>query len=600
MEQIRRKIFSLIKPYLSISDIVRAYSLLRPYLLRHWKAYSVLFMIFWLDITLTLVFAWFFGALTDAAIHTEFDRLKWLVPLGAALLSVSVVLTFLNTFAQTIATHGVKRDLETELYKQVLLLSASDVTQHRSGDLLSRFTNDIHSIDGVIGSSLIELVRLPIIYLAVFIYLFQLNGTIAVLSLCVAPIALSSGVVFGLLLRRNGRLVQRLLGNMSSLLSETFQSHLVVRSFTMERLLYKKYVDQNRQLYGLEIQNAKLRGWFHSGGYAVSSIVYLISLCMGAYYISEGRMTVGSLLTFLSLVNRLISPLTELAGQWAGFQRSVSAIERISSIFDTPVESTELPIYLPSKPLLKSIQFQNLSFSYDGQTRLFDHFHLQIPAGKVTAIVGQSGAGKTTLFHLLQGFYKPQTGSIWIDGRPTEALTSSELRSFFAHVSQDTFLFDGTVRANLSYARPGVTEAEIKQAAMHAHIHDYVMSLPDGYDTEIGERGVRLSGGQQQRLAIARAILKDAPVLLLDEATSALDTETEHRVKEALERLMKGRTTLVIAHRLTTIQHADHIIVLDKGRIVQTGSHEELIAKDGLYRHLHRMPLLLEKGAIIV
>jgi ATP-binding cassette subfamily B protein len=250
--------------------------------------------------------------------------------------------------------------------------------------------------------------------------------------------------------------------------------------------------------------------------------------------------------------------------------------------------------------LLGSIQFQNLSFSYDGQTRLFDHLNLQIPVGKMTAIMGQSGAGKTTLFHLLQGFYKPQSGSIWINDRPTDALTSSELRSFFAHVSQDTFLFDGTLRENLLYARPGVTGAEMRQAAIHAHIHDYVMSLPDDYDMEIGERGVRLSGGQKQRLAIARAILKDAPILLLDEATSALDTETEYQVKEALERLMKGRTTLVIAHRLATVQRADHIIVLDKGRIVQTGSHDELIAEDGLYRQLHRMPLLLEKGAKVV
>ncbi|MDF2963370.1 MAG: transporter permease, partial [Paenibacillus sp.] len=291
-------------------------------------------------------------------------------------------------------------------------------------------------------------------------------------------------------------------------------------------------------------------------------------------------------------------PLTGLASQWAGFQRSVTAVERILNVLQLPVEAADLSTYLPSGPIKHSIQFRNVTFSYDGHTNLFDHFNLHIPAGKVVAIVGASGAGKTTLFNLLQGFYKPQSGTIVVDDTTTEALPLSRLRSYFAYVPQETFLFDGTVMENLLVSRPGITVTEIVKAATIANIHPFIQSLPDGYDTEIGERGVRLSGGQKQRIAIARAILKDAPILLLDEATSALDGETEYQVKEALDRLMKNRTTLIIAHRLSTVQNADRIIVLDKGKIVQSGRHEELIATDGVYRNLHIDSLL--KGATVL
>ena len=228
-----------------------------------------------------------------------------------------------------------------------------------------------------------------------------------------------------------------------------------------------------------------------------------------------------------------------------------------------------------------------MTFGYVENKNVFEHFHLTIPAGKVVALVGPSGAGKSTLFNLLQGFYPPQTGEIRIGGKSIRELTASELRSSIAHVPQETFLFAGTVRENLFIARPNITEKEMVEAAIHAEIHVFILSLPKGYYTEIGENGMKLSGGQKQRIAIARAILKDAPILLLDEATSALDGETEYYVKEALDQLMEGRTTIVIAHRLTTIQNADLILVIDHGRIVQQGTHEELIRQRGLYRNLN-------------
>ena len=587
----KKKILTTLKPYFTMRDMQKTFSLLKPYIMRHRRAYMFLLFLLFMDIFLTLAFAWLFGNMLDAAVRSDFQRIKWLVPLACLLTFISITSIFFDTYFESIATNGVKRDLKEHLFKHILLLPAKNVADLRSGELLSHFTNDIHNINGVIGRSLINLIRLPLIYITVFIYLIYINWKLALLSVLVAPLAALSGVVFGLLLRRNSRLIHSLLGTINNLLNETFLGFSVIRSFTMEQLLYKKFTKQNQQLYSLELENTKLGGWFYAGGQAVSSFTFLISLCLGAYFVSDGVMSVGSLLTFINLVNHLVYPLTGLASQWAGFQRSITAVERLLQILELPTESRNVATYSPAKQVVKSIQFQNITFSYDEQKKILDHFNLQIPAGKVTAIVGLSGAGKTTLFNLLQGFYKPQSGLILIDDMEIGDLSPSELRSSIAHVPQETFLFGGTITENLLLARPGttITEKEMIDAAKSANIHEFILSLSNGYNTEIGERGIKLSGGQKQRISIARAVLKDAPILLLDEATSALDSQTEHQVQKALDRLMLNRTTLVIAHRLSTIQNADCIIVMDEGKIVQTGSHEELITQDGLYRKLYHM-----------
>jgi ATP-binding cassette subfamily B protein len=583
--------------YFSADLFRKTFALLFPYVIRYWRAYGGLFACLLVDISLTFGFAWFLGNITDAAVGSDLQRLKWLIPLGAAFILLSFASAYFSDVFETIAVNGIKRDLKARIYKHILLLPADHIDRHPSGDLLAHFTNDIHSIDGVIGSSLLNLIKFPLISIGVFIYLVHISWELSLLCLFAAPIALLAGALFGLLIRRNSRKIHKLAGEANSLLNETFWGSFVIRSFALESLFYKKYVRQNHELYSLELIDAKLRGWFHAGGDAMGTLIFLISLCLGAYYVMDNRMSVGTLLSFVNLTNHLIYPLTGLAGLWAGFQRSISAVERISQVLEVQTESIRLPGVTSHQSFLHSIEFKDITFSYDGKTTVFNHFHLQIPKGKLVAIVGPSGAGKTTLFHLLQGFYRPQSGTILVDNRPAELLLTSELRGFFAAVPQETFLFSGTIRENLMLARSGITNTELVQAATAANIHPFIMELPSGYDTEIGERGLNLSGGQRQRIAIARALLKDAPILLLDEATSALDSETECQIKEALERLMKDRTTLVIAHRLSTVQHADWIIVLDKGRIVQMGRHNDLILKDGLYRRLNH--LQLQKGVAI-
>lgn len=583
----KEKLNLLIKRYFTIRDLRRTFLFVKPFIMKQWKAYLFIILLLGLDIYLTIAFAKFFGQITDSAIQGGYKQILSFIPFGGLLIVLSIFSSVCYTYCETFATNGVKMDMKNHLFQHVLRLAAGDVSNYRSGELMSHFSNDIHGVDGVIGSNLISLIRLPIIYIVVFVYLANINLTLCLISLIVAPIVAISGVVFGLLLRKNGRLIHSLIGNINNLLSETFHGFQVIRSFTLEKLQYKKYVHQNKVLFQLELENAKLRSWYNTGGQIIGSTTFIVNLSIGALFVSNGALTVGSLLTFLNLVNHLFYPITGFGGLWAGFQRSVAALERVLDVFDKPIDTKELPAFDPSMKKVESIGFKDVTFSYDHNNNVLENFHLDIPAGKMIAIVGPTGAGKSTLFNLLQGFYKPESGEIKISGKSIKEFSTSQLRSVIAHVPQETFLFAGSFRENLMLARPNVSEKEMIEAAVIAEIHEYILSLPKGYDTEIGENGIKLSGGQKQRIAIARAIIKDAPILLLDEATSALDGETEFHVKEALEEVMRGRTTIVIAHRLSTIQNADIIFVMNNGKIVQSGTHKELIKQNGLYRKLH-------------
>jgi ATP-binding cassette, subfamily B, bacterial len=587
LSQQKNRISQYIKPYFNMDDFKKPYLLLSPFLLKQWKVYMVLLLLLGVNIFITIGSAWFFGNLTDAAIHGNLDSMKQLIPIGILLTMVSIVSNYCGIYFNTIASNGLKNLLKEYLFEHILRLPAGEASNMRSGDLISYFNNDIHSVDGVVGSSLISLIRLPLVFIAVFIYLFQISWILCLISVFIAPIAICGGAFFGLLLKKNGRMLHQLVAEINSTLSETFQGLQVIRSFTLEKTIFHQFKSKNKKYYDLELENAKLQGWYYSGGYLVSSVAFLFNLCLGAYFVASGTLTVGSLLTFIHLAGHLVYPMTGLAGQWAGFQRSLTAIERLVDLLNKPTASDELSSFTPAISTVKSIQFQDISFSYDENKKIFNDFNLEIPAGRIVAFVGPSGAGKTTLFNLLQGFYKPQMGKILINGTPTEELTLSELRSSIAHVPQETFLFAGTIKENLLLARPTITDDEMIEAAKQANIHDFIVSLAKGYETEIGERGVKLSGGQKQRIAIARAILKNAPILLLDEATSALDSETEYQVKEELDQLMKNRTTLVIAHRLSTIQNADLIVVINNGEIEQIGNHAELLSQDGLYQKLY-------------
>lgn len=583
------KIRIIVSPYFAWSDFQKTFSLLKPFILQYKKAYIVLFVILMMQVFFTLAFAWFFGNLTDAAISSNLNRIKVLVPIGVGLILLNIIASYLYIMNETVAINGIKKEVKSYFFSHLLRLPVGNLAKLQSGDLLSHFNNDIQSIDGVIGSNLIELMRLPLIYVAVFVYLYHINPILCLFSLVAAPFAIILGIFFGLLLRRNNRRIFTLFGQINTVLNETFSGLTVIRSFTLEKLTYNKLLQKNNELYHLERANSKLRAWFLTAGELLSSFSFIFSLCLGAYFVFTGEMTVGSLLIFINLVNYLVSPLMSLAGMWASFQRSVTAVERLSTVLDIKPESDTLPSYNQSLQSISSIQFQDVTFGYDGKQTIFENFQLAIPVGKVVALVGPSGAGKSTLFHLLQGLYQPNKGCVLVNNQSTYDYSLEELRGAISYVPQETFLFSGTIRENLQIARPNITEMEMMQACIQAYLHDYIMSLPEGYDSTIGERGIRLSGGQKQRLSIARAILKNAPILLLDEATSALDSETEIFVQKALQQLMKNKTTIIIAHRLSTIQNADLIIAIEKGKIIQMGNHAELLQNKGLYEKLYNI-----------
>ncbi|MCA1010070.1 ABC transporter ATP-binding protein [Halobacillus halophilus] len=575
-----------ISQYFSLGELKRIIQLLFPYVRKHKKAYIGLFIMLLLDIALALAFAWFFGNTIDAAVQGNFERLKWLIATGVAISFLSMGVNFTDTYLETVALNGVKKDFNHDVYEHVIRMKGKNFTNYHSGELFSHFAHDLHQIEGVVGRGLLNLIRVPIISISVFIYLLHINWALTLVILLVIPLAILGGALFGVLLRNNSREIHELMGMISKTLNETFQGLMVIRSFTLESFFKQKYKKSQDELYQLELKDAKLRGWFNTGGEAVGMMTFLTTLAVGMYFVTDDILTIGALLTYINLVNHLVYPMTGLAGQWAGYQRSVSAIERIIRLLDQPREKGSVGSYIPDCE--DRIEAKHITFSYDNNHPVFTDFTITLPANKLTAVVGPSGAGKSTLFYLLQGIYQPQQGTICVDGIPIDEENLQSLRQSMAYVPQETFLFSGTIRENLLVSgNERTTEAEMMEAAQSANIHAFIESLPEGYDTEIGERGVRLSGGQKQRLAIARALLKDAPILLLDEATSSLDNESEYLVQEALGRLMKGRTTVVIAHRLSTIQHADHILVLDQGRVVQQGTHEQLIRTNGLYNDLY-------------
>jgi subfamily B ATP-binding cassette protein MsbA len=425
-------------------------------------------------------------------------------------------------------------------------------------------------------------------------FLFWLDWRLTGIILVGVPIITLTLVYLGRKIRQAATEVQDRLAEASAVVDETIGGIRIVKSFARELYEMSRFVDKTEATFRAAMRRAKVAAILAPtiGFMAFMSIT--VTIWFGGYEVIQGRLSPGGLVAFLIYTMLVAGPIAAFSGLYGQFQTALGATERLFELLDLQPDIADAPDAYPLPTIVGRVTFENVSFEYDAKIPVLHNISLDLKPGQVVALVGPSGAGKTTLVNLIPRFYDVTAGRILIDNRDIRQVVNLSLRQQIGIVPQETALFSDTIRENIRYGRLEATQAEIEAAARAANAHDFVVNLPQGYETRVGERGIKLSGGQRQRIAIARAILKDPRILILDEATSSLDSEAEHLVQEALERLMQGRTTFVIAHRLSTITRADLIVVLDQGRIVETGTHLDLLQDDGLYHKLHAMQFKFE------
>jgi subfamily B ATP-binding cassette protein MsbA len=502
--------------------------------------------------------------------------------------------SYLSSYLMADVGQRVVTDLRNTLYRHILGQSAGFFAKKSTGQLMSRVGNDVAQVQQVVTETAGDLTRESLALVGYAVPLFYIDPGLAILCLTGAPLVIYPLVRLGQRVRRTTRRSQEALEELSHISAEAFAGHRIVKAFGTEQREADKF---GRAAYNLFRTNMKVTAALSSlpplmellGGFGTAA-----ALWYGSNRIARGELTSGEFSAFMAALLLMYGPAKKLSRVNASIQQAIAASERIFGMLDTHSEVLEKPHARTLDRFVATIEFREVSFGYDdNDARILRSVSFSVTAGRMLAIVGRSGAGKTTLVNLLPRFYDVTGGSILIDGADVRDVTLTSLRRQIGFVTQETVLFDDTVANNIAYGADQASAAQIEAAARAAHAHEFVRALPRGYDTVIGERGQRLSGGQRQRLAIARALLKDAPILVLDEATSALDAESELLVQEALQNLMKNRTSFVIAHRLSTIRRADAIIVLERGRVVEVGQHDDLMARpSGAYAALYQMQLL--------
>ncbi|MBI3263680.1 MAG: ABC transporter ATP-binding protein [Acidobacteria bacterium] len=489
----------------------------------------------------------------------------------------------------------VVTDLRNLLYHHVLDQSATFFKQRTTGQLMSRLTNDVGQVQRAVSETIADLIRESVALAGYAALLFYYDYGLALVCMTGAPLVLYPLVRLGQRLRRTTRLSQEALEHMSHVSAEAFTGHRIVKAFGAETREAERFGRAAFRLYRANMRVTRVLSILPPLMELLGGVGIVAALWYGSREIVSGRLTTGDFASFVAALFLMYGPAKKLSRVNASIQQAVASSERIFELLDTHSEVIEAPDAIELRKPPDAIEFRHVRFGYDDARHrpILKDVTLTVQAGQMIAIVGQSGAGKTTLVNLLPRFYDVTDGAILIDGVDIRRVTLKSLRSQIGLVTQETVLFDDTVANNIAYAAPGASIVEIEAAARAAHAHEFISAMPNGYASKIAERGQRLSGGQRQRLAIARALLRNAPILILDEATSSLDTESELLVQDALANLMLNRTSFVIAHRLSTVRRADLIIVLEAGEIVEMGRHDELLARpEGAYARLHALQLL--------
>ncbi|MBN2198926.1 MAG: ABC transporter ATP-binding protein [Candidatus Aminicenantes bacterium] len=510
------------------------------------------------------------------------------------LIVVAVILgkglfTFLSSFLMKSVGHRVVKRMRDDIYGHILYQSSSYFDHIPTGDLMSRLTNDVDKIQQALSGSLGDFIEELFILVALLTGIFFIDWHLALVSFVVAPLAAVPLAAFSRVLKKKGLRNQEEMARIYTLLHETITGHKVVKAFTMERFELKKFMEATRRYFRTSLKLAWISSLSSPFMEFLGGVVGAFILYVGSRRIGEGVISPGDFGAFVMAVFLMYMPIKRLSKANNSIQQAVACYERIQEVMQAVPEIHDAPDAYPLPRVRGKVRFESVSFSYDGSRHALQDISFDVRPCTTAAFVGLSGAGKTTVINLLARFYEPSAGRITIDGIDIREVTLDSLRAQIGLVTQDIVLFNDTIRNNIAYGLADITSEDVVRAARAANAHEFIMDLPDGYETVIGERGGLLSSGQRQRLAIARALLKDPPILILDEATSALDSESERLIQEALARIKENRTTLVIAHRLSTIRGADRIFVIDHGRLSESGTHEELCRLNGIYMRLYEL-----------